>query len=125
MTNNTVSLYSLLTLDLTDAESYRDGFYAFLASVGWEKREEADTAWTHILTVPDSVCDDVAKVLSIEFQKKFVSYLNEQWEEEHGALPDHMNVLGIMQIGDMGYFSVRFEMSSRNRKAGVTIKAVP
>ncbi|SCM69908.1 hypothetical protein [Desulfovibrio sp. 86] len=124
MASDTTLLYSLLTLDLKDAESYRDGFYTFLNSAGWNKREEADTAWTQILTVPDTSVDDVARTFSVEFNKKFVSYLNDQWGEEHGDLPPSMNVMGIMQIGDMGYFSVRFEMNRKKLEAGATVKYV-
>lgn len=116
-------LYSLLTLDLNNATDYRDGFYKFLDSYGWSKRQEADTAWTRVLSVPKSAnCIEIADLLTTKLTKIFNSYLRTQWEIENGPFPLIMNVKGIMQIGDEGYFSIDFYMKCRPWVAKVSVE---
>lgn len=117
-------LYSLLTLDLNNAVNYREGFYKFLER-WWTKREEADTAWTHAVSVPKNAnCIEIAEWLTTEVTKNFNSYLRTQWEIENGHLPPNMNVKGIMQIGDEGYFSIHFYMKRSPWVAKVSVEYV-
>lgn len=125
MATATASYYSLLTLDLENADDYREGFYAFLEHSGWSKREEADTAWTTILTTPDYSKSDVSMKnivdsLTSQIGNHFIDYLK-RWENNHGELPREMDVRGIMQLGDIGYFSVHFWMNKRDSNAGVKV----
>lgn len=124
MSNEEKLVYSLVTLDLRYAEDYRDGFYRFLEEENWTKREEADTAWTKILTIYSNIKDIIAKMLSEELSERFVYFLNNNWKEEYGCLPRNINVSGIMQIGDEGYFSITFKMSKRDNTASVIIISI-
>lgn len=114
-------LYSLLTLDLNNAVNYRYGFYKFLES-WWTKREEADTAWTRVLSVPNANCIEIARWLTIKLTRIFISYLRNQWKIENGPLPPSMDVKGIMQIGDEGYFSIHFYMKRSPWVAKVSVE---
>lgn len=108
---------SLLTLDLKNADSYREDFYAFLESMSWNKRQEADTAWTRILAVSDASASRIAEELSADWSQSFRSYIR-----DNNVFPSRMEVKGIMQIGERGYFSVRF---IRNPTTGIKVVISP
>lgn len=118
----TKTLCSLMTLDLRYADSYRTGFYDFLEYEDWKKRDEADTAWTQLLTVPDDSGYIIAESLSKSFSLRFIKFLNTMWEDNYGVLPNIIKVNGIIQIGDEGYFSIKFIMDKKENVERVIVK---